>query len=218
VHRLTFTGCKTAIQIIWDWGWLWKDIKITNCDVGFMYVPNDRIGAPDGAGTIMDSTFLGVGQAIVVAPPSNKPNSGTTGLVLSNIVFRGVQAGVVDTSGNQILSGSANVPYWVLGATYDGSDNRTWTQGADFALMGDADLAESNWTPPSANAPPNTPYFARARPEYEHVTASGVVQAKSAGAKGIDLQSPPTSCPSLISDRNVGAQMQCNAQSANLWL
>jgi hypothetical protein len=29
-QRLTFNGCTTGIQVIWDWGWVWKFITVTN--------------------------------------------------------------------------------------------------------------------------------------------------------------------------------------------
>jgi hypothetical protein len=183
VHRLTFNGCKTAIQIIWNWGWVWKDILIQNADVGIMYVPNDRVSAPDGAGTIMDSTFIGVGTAVMVAPPSSKPNSGTTGLILSNLVFRGVTHGVADSSGNQLLAGSGSVTYWVLGAVYDGANNRTWTQGTQDPMDDDL-LTTQGWTPPLINAPPSSPYYAYQRPQYEQNTVTDFVQVKKVGAKG----------------------------------
>jgi Pectate lyase superfamily protein len=29
-QRLTFNGCTTGVQVIWDWGWVWKSITMTN--------------------------------------------------------------------------------------------------------------------------------------------------------------------------------------------
>jgi hypothetical protein len=34
-QRLMFNGCTTGIQVIWDWGWVWKFTTMTNVKVGF---------------------------------------------------------------------------------------------------------------------------------------------------------------------------------------
>lgn len=37
-QRLTFNGCDIGVQTIWDWGWVWKSITMTNVGVGFKLV------------------------------------------------------------------------------------------------------------------------------------------------------------------------------------
>jgi hypothetical protein len=43
-QRLTFNGCTTGIQVIWDWGWVWKFITMTNVRVGFQLVGYGGVG------------------------------------------------------------------------------------------------------------------------------------------------------------------------------
>lgn len=47
-RNLKFTSCLTAISMIWDWGFLWKDIYVDSC-----YVALDctNVGGIDGQGT-----------------------------------------------------------------------------------------------------------------------------------------------------------------------
>ncbi|CAK7207877.1 hypothetical protein SEUCBS139899_010692 [Sporothrix eucalyptigena] len=39
--RMTFKGCTTAAQIIWDWGWVWKSTIVDSVDVGFRLISDD---------------------------------------------------------------------------------------------------------------------------------------------------------------------------------
>lgn len=86
--RLTFNGCNTAVQLIWDWGWVWKSITVDNAQVGFRLY--DDGGAIPGSVTIMDSKFTNIrGSAIEMAAPADARDSGFTGLVLDNVNLGG---------------------------------------------------------------------------------------------------------------------------------
>jgi hypothetical protein len=99
---LTFNGCNTAVEIIWDWGWVWKSITVNNAQVGFRLY-NDADGSIPGSVTIVDSTFSNIGQsAIEMAVPVDIINSGFTGLILDNV---NLGAKIKDHwSNNQILA------------------------------------------------------------------------------------------------------------------
>jgi hypothetical protein len=43
-QRLTFNGCTVGIQVIWDWGWVWKSITMNNVKTGFQLVGDDGVG------------------------------------------------------------------------------------------------------------------------------------------------------------------------------
>lgn len=77
------------MQLIWDWGWIWKSLTVTGVDVGFRLY-NDASGELPGSITIMDSIFSNIGQAAIeMAKPSNKTDEGFTGLVLDNVNLGG---------------------------------------------------------------------------------------------------------------------------------
>jgi hypothetical protein len=97
---MTFNGCKTAIQIIWDWGWVWKGLTIRNAEVGLKLVSDDPNGTI-GSVSLMDSTLSSIrNAAIVMAAPVDKPGSKATGLVLDNVNLGGK---ILDTAGEQLL-------------------------------------------------------------------------------------------------------------------
>lgn len=86
--RLTFNGCNTAVQLIWDWGWVWKSIIVNNAQVGFRLYDNG--GQIPGSITIMDSTLSNIREsAIEMAVPVDVRDSGFTGLILDNVNLGG---------------------------------------------------------------------------------------------------------------------------------
>ena len=66
-QHLTFNGCTTGIQVIWDWEWVWKSITMTNVIVGFQLVGEGGVGNI-GSVSILGSSFTNVGNAVVVNP------------------------------------------------------------------------------------------------------------------------------------------------------
>lgn len=179
-QRMTFNGCKTAVQVIWDWGWVWKTITVNDADVGFRLLPEGGSGNV-GSTAFLDSIFNNVKQAIVMAPPSSKPGSGTTGIILDNVNFQSVSAGVADTNGKTLLSGAKGVVNWVMGPVYNGTV-RSWTSGESRDQLRDLTLLG-----PQTTGMTSIPYFERARPQYEGHSASEFVHLKDLGAKGKQL-------------------------------
>lgn len=87
--RMTFDGCNTAVQLIWDWGWLWKKITVKNVKVGFRLY-NDANQEIPGSATFVDSVFENIGDAaILMESPADGQDKGFTGLVLDNVKLGG---------------------------------------------------------------------------------------------------------------------------------
>jgi hypothetical protein len=98
--RMTFNGCKTAVQMNWDWGWVWKSLVVKNADVGFNLV-GDAGGGIVGSISFVDSTFSNIGKAaIIMTTPKDGSQATATGLILDNVNLGGK---ILDASGNQIL-------------------------------------------------------------------------------------------------------------------
>ncbi len=112
---MTFKGCTTAAQIIWDWGWVWKSTIVDSVDVGFRLVSDDGAGFI-GSVAFMDSKFSNIGKAaIIMSAPADKAGQASTGLVLDNVNLGG---NVVDNSTNKVLGSGyyqnvCSIP-WIL--------------------------------------------------------------------------------------------------------
>ncbi|KAI9374086.1 pectate lyase superfamily protein-domain-containing protein [Aspergillus egyptiacus] len=154
-HRMTFIGCTTAVQIIWDWAWVWKSLNIQGADVGARLINSDGSGNI-GSVTFIDSKFTNVNTAIIVAPASATLGSGTTGLILDNTSIDGP---IVDTAGRTYL-GAGYYDNWVLGPTYTGSV-RSWTAGTSMSYPRQASLLGDR-----VDGLNNPPYFERKKNQY----------------------------------------------------
>lgn len=95
---------------------------MTNVGIGFKLVSDDGSGNI-GSVSIIDSSFSGIGTAaVVIAPPSAKTGSGSTGIILENVSLSGVPVVVQDTASTTLLDGSAALmDRWTIGPTYDGT-------------------------------------------------------------------------------------------------
>ncbi|KAI0402848.1 pectate lyase superfamily protein-domain-containing protein [Xylaria palmicola] len=172
--RLTFNGCNTAVQTIWDWGWVWKSITVNNAQVGFRLY-SDGDGQIPGSATIMDSTFSNIrGSAIEMAAPVDVRNSGFTGLVLDNVNLGGK---IQDHFSSNVILPAGYYKNYVLGATYRG-DRRAWTKGSmDYTR-------EPTLLGSSVAGLQVAPYFERKRNQYSDKVASDFVHLKDQGARG----------------------------------
>lgn len=174
-QRLTFDGCETGIQIIWDWGWIWKSIHMKNVQTGFRLLQESPNSGHIGSVSVIDSSFQGVGTAILVAPLNSKTGSGSTGVIVENVQFSGVDKAVADTSGAVLLVPSPKVDHWVVGPVYSADGTRQFSTGGkdNAGFHRQRVLLDSNGA-----------YLERSKPQYEDRGVGDFVHVKDFGAKG----------------------------------
>ena len=148
---------------------------MTNVNFGFKLVADNASGNIRSV-SILDSSFTNVGTIVVIAPPSSVPGSGSTGVVLENVVFSGVTTAVADTSGKTILAGSSPViSYWALGLVYEGSTTaRSFSQGGKVG----------NYLRYSTLLDSRGAYFERPKPQYEDHAIGDFLHLKDLGVLG----------------------------------
>lgn len=175
-QRVQFNGCDVGAQIIWDWGWVWKSVTMTNVGTGFRLLPETGSTGNIGSISVLDSTFTSVGTVVVIAPPSSTPGSGTTGLIFENVALSGVTKTVADSSGTTILAGgTTSIDHWALGPVYGGSATaRTFSNGGKIG----------NYRRPLTLVNANGAYYERERPQYQNVPLSNFVHVRDFGATG----------------------------------
>ncbi|EGO56022.1 hypothetical protein NEUTE1DRAFT_117997 [Neurospora tetrasperma FGSC 2508] len=173
-QRLKFNGCTVGIQVIWDWGWVWKSIAMNNVKTGFQLVGDGGVGNI-GSVSIMDSSFTNVGTVVIVNPITATPGKGSTGIALDNIVLSGVSVAVADTTGATLLASSPVIDQWVVGPVYEGSTTaRTFSMGGKVG----------NYRRHSTLLDPQGNYFERPKPQYEDQSTSMFLHTKDLGCKG----------------------------------
>ncbi|KAL0932541.1 LysM domain-containing protein [Colletotrichum truncatum] len=125
----------------------------------------------------MDSSFTNVGTVAVIQPPSSEPGSGSTGLVIENIVMSGVTTAVADTNGRSLLAPSARVDEWVLGPVYSGLAD---TSARSFSSGGKI----GRYRRDSALLDEKGAFYERPKPQYEDRDVADFLHVKDFGAKG----------------------------------
>lgn len=176
-QRLVFQGCDVGVRTIWDWGWVWKSITMTNVGVGFKLVPEGTAGNV-GSAAVMDSSFTNVNTVIMMTPPTSTPGTGTTGLLLERVALSGVTNAIADDNNAVLLSGTAAGPlidHWTLGPIYSGSStSRSFSMGGKIGnYRRDPSLLDTSGA-----------YFERPKPQYEGLTAANFAHARDYGATG----------------------------------
>ncbi|KAI0150178.1 glycoside hydrolase family 55 protein [Xylariaceae sp. FL1272] len=153
-RNLTFFGCLTSVQMVWDWGFNWQAITIHGGTIGFNISGR---GGDNGQGigsvSIIDSTITDVPTGILTSSQVNGPT-----IILDNLYVNNVAQIVQQEGGTTLLNGttgSQTVKLWGAGHRYNGS--------AGSYQVGDIESA-----PPRAVALlSGTDIYVRSRPSYE---------------------------------------------------
>ncbi|KAF2429000.1 hypothetical protein EJ08DRAFT_662166 [Tothia fuscella] len=137
-HRLSFQNVKTAVWLIWDWGWTWKSIRIKDCETGFDLTSEHGKYSETGSILVQDSVFENVQNAIRTYGVPANIDSNNTGIALDNVAFRNTKAAVIDKSGVVWLNGNVGaVDTWIEGSFYKETSKRDWTIDDRSGAKGD---------------------------------------------------------------------------------
>lgn len=100
MRNLTFVNCQTAIQQLWDWFWVYKDISIVDCDVGI-----NMTASGVGSALILDSFFYNTPVAMAsntsTVGPGNMQSQGS--LIFENVAFVNVQSILQDFQATDLI-------------------------------------------------------------------------------------------------------------------
>ena len=173
VHNVTFSGQQVAaIEAIWDWGWTWHNIQISNCATGMILhtgtSPSNQAVASE---LIVDWTISNTPVAFDMVDGPAQTNT----LILENIHTNNVGI-IVRDAGATVLagsSGSKTIANWVQGRVYKGT-----TASRNHGPLSYTTTRSSALTDSSGK------WYNRPRPQYGDVPISNFVSVKDHGAKG----------------------------------
>ena len=187
IKDLTFENCQIAIQAIWDWSFLWSDIKISGADIGIDLINQDLKdqGSPQQtfAYLLVDSV-LSATTGIRTQP--FMASDGYCQLTLDNVDFSGSGTAIKETTGETVLAGGQKVDSWMWGivANQDSPNGRR--------IEGES-VQKTSSTPARLLGGPQGGFYDRERPQYEDVAASSFRNALSRGCQG-DGAADDTAC------------------------
>jgi glucan 1,3-beta-glucosidase len=175
MRNLVFNNCVTAIQQLWDWGWLYQGISINNCQKGIDISALDSTGGLNvGSVTIIDSSITNTPIGIITSyqAGSQPPTAGS--LILENVVLSNVPTAI------QLLSGAT-----VLVGTTGTTTIAGWGEGNKYTPTGPQRF-QGYFTP---NTRPGSllsgsKYYVRSKPQYQSLPVSSFQSVRSAGAAG----------------------------------
>ncbi|KAI1769324.1 glycoside hydrolase family 55 protein [Hypoxylon sp. FL1150] len=172
MRNLVFNNCQTAIIQLWNWGWTYIGLQINNCQKGIDITAGGSSALDVGSITVIDSTFTNTPVGITTAFESGSSPATADSIILENIVLSNVPVAVQGPSGTVLAGGSTTIAGWGQGHQYTPTGPNT-LQGTitpntrPTSLLGD-----------------NGNYYNRSKPQYESLTASDIVSARTSGAKG----------------------------------
>lgn len=142
-RNLTFNGCQTAIQLGWDWLWVFKSVTVTNADVALdMSALQNGVNQTVGSVILVDSSIRNSVVGIKTSRNSTSlPDTAGT-LTVQNVDFSGTQQAVAGINGNTILPGGNLVSMWLQGDAYVpplGSGSPAVKRARQVAPMDDCD-------------------------------------------------------------------------------
>ncbi|KAG9655002.1 glycoside hydrolase family 55 protein, partial [Aureobasidium melanogenum] len=172
--RLSFKNVVTAINQLWDWGWLYQDITIENCSVGINMSSGGSAAQAVGSVVLIDSSISDTPLGIVTAHSETSQPAAGGSLILENVALNNVPVAIQGAGGVTVLSGST-------GSTTISA----WGEGHEYTPNGPTNF-ESSFP---ANARPasllsGSKYYTQAKPQYQKYPVSAFVSARSAGATG----------------------------------
>ncbi|KZP32536.1 glycoside hydrolase family 55 protein [Athelia psychrophila] len=199
VRNLTISGAQTAVFGIWNWGWTFQGVTISDCGIGFNLTTGGLTTDSQtvGAEAIIDAVITDTPIFIQSSVGSTKSLAGS--LVLNNIKLSNVTSAVAVAGGTVILKGSDTNPTidsWGQGNVYTGtSGTATFTQGTIANPTKAASLLDS-----SGNI------FGRGHPQYEAYSVDEIVSARAQGAKG-DGKTDDTKALQALFDAYAGCKI-----------
>ncbi|KAI1493392.1 pectate lyase superfamily protein-domain-containing protein [Biscogniauxia mediterranea] len=172
MRNLVFNNCQTAIIQLWNWGWTYIGLEINNCGKGIdITAGGDGDSLSVGSVTIIDSAFTDTPIGITTAATSSTTPATAGSMILENIVLSNVPVAVQGPSGTLLEGGSTTITAWGTGHRYTPSGPEEFS-----------DAITPNTRPAALVA--DGAYYSRSKPQYEDLTASDFVSARSSGAKG----------------------------------
>ncbi|RPB12591.1 exo-beta-1,3-glucanase [Morchella conica CCBAS932] len=180
-RNFTFTNCKTAIMMVWNWQWTFKSVNIQDCGVG---IDISSVDAKTGSATlgsmiVLDSSISNTPIGIRTNKTSISTLDAAGTVILDNVQFNNVPKAVFNIGNNAtILSGEGDttIDLWGQGRDYSGGN------GTVASVQGV--LTRNVEKPATLLTSGSETIFERTRPHYEDEDVSNFVSVKELGAKG----------------------------------
>ncbi|PHH90998.1 hypothetical protein CDD83_2019 [Cordyceps sp. RAO-2017] len=177
-RNLTFDGCRTAINMNWNWLWTFRDVSIKNCEIGIDMTGVDWEAKTPSVGSVIlvDSDISATKTGVLTNYDPSKPFTNGT-LVLDNVdMSKGVEAAVQVKDGETLLKGGTLIGSWMQG--------RQYTDASGSLIRDVREGRTADERPAVLRMDGSNKFFSRSTPQYLDADPSKIISVKSKGATG----------------------------------
>ncbi|KAF7946088.1 uncharacterized protein EAE97_005126 [Botrytis byssoidea] len=184
-RNMVFDGCKTALQISWNWAWTMQGINIKNCGTGINIVgeAGGSLATPKNVGSltlldlIIENTPIGIETSLF--------STNSTSLLIENAYLNNVSKVVTNNqNAHTLLAGSSEVTTidsWGFSIMNDASGVGNSASAQKISQMSrSASLVDQNGN----QTTPSPKFFTRRRPVYNNIGFSQIIDVATYGAVG----------------------------------
>lgn len=172
-RNMTFNNCRTAIFVIWDWGWTFAGITV-NGGVTALDMSTNPLNQSIGSVVLTDSKISGCTYGIRISYENNPLGAI---LVLNNVDLAGVQTGAVVDYKNETILQPGLVRAW---SSHDGYEANN--QGISRIKSGPTPSRASGDVSSLLNSDGHM--FSKSRPQYRDYRRASFITAKTHGCAG----------------------------------
>ncbi|KAF3048908.1 exo-1,3-beta-glucanase [Didymella keratinophila] len=173
MRNVKISKAVVGISQIWNWGWLYSGLSISDCGTAFSMTNGASAGKLEvGSVVIIDSVITNCPTFVDQAWTLSTSPTGAGQLTLQNIQLNNVPVAVKGPNGATVLAGgSTTINTWGQGNRYTPNGPQKY-QGIFTAAARPAGLLD------------NGKFYSKSKPQYETLSANDFISARSSGATG----------------------------------
>ncbi|KAI8936911.1 exo-1,3-beta-glucanase [Plenodomus lindquistii] len=172
MRNVKISGAVVGISQIWNWGWLYSGLAISDCGTAFSMSNGAAANKLEvGSVVIIDSEITNCEKFVDMAWKTNSVPRGAGQLVLENIKLNNVPIAIMGSGATVLPGGTLTIQAWGQGNKYT-PNGPTKFQGAFTPTARPTGLLD------------NGKYYSKSKPQYENLGTGDFISARDAGATG----------------------------------
>jgi glucan 1,3-beta-glucosidase len=172
MRNIKISKAVIGISQIWNWGWLYSGLTITDCTKAFSMsngVAANKLEV--GSVVIIDSDITNCPTFVDMAWSRTGKPTGAGQLILENIKLNNVPVAVTNNGATVLQGGSMTIQAWGQGNKYFPNGPEKF-QGPITPVARPGSLLDGG------------KYYAKSKPQYENLASGDFISARGAGATG----------------------------------